>query len=417
MSAVTDEPVGPRAEVIVHSAVILDGPEHAPAVLRAQTSQSTGGVADGWIAVADGVITARGRGTDWTGLVTSATVEVVDAAGARLAPAYVDMHCHGAGGFGAEDGAHGLPGLLGVHRAHGTGRIVLSFVADTVENLCRSLVEAARTTAGDPMVLGLHAEGPFLAPGFHGAHRPEALTAPTAEAVDRILAAADGALVQVTLAPELPGALEAISRFVSAGVKVAVGHTGATCAEAARAFDAGASILTHTFNGMPGIHHREPGPILAAVDAGHVTLELIADGVHVDPAAMRMIAALAPGRIALISDALPATGMGDGPFRLGGRAVHVEESIARVLDPEGRPGALAGSTLTLDRAVARAVDAEAMTPLEAVRAASLVPFRALGLVDRDSGALLDVGRTADFLLLDDGMAVGRGWIGGDPLPR
>ncbi len=398
---------GPPAELIVHNAVILDG----------DPTTFTPDFADHWLAAGGGVIIARGRGSGWTHVPVSTAATVLDAAGAFLAPAYVDIHCHGGGGCSAEDGEAGLSRLLDVHRAHGTRGLVLSYVSDSIEGLCESLTVGSRSVGSNPALLGLHAEGPFLASDFRGAHAPAALTHPTAEAVDRILEAAGGTLAQITLAPELPGALEAIGRFTSAGVTVAVGHTAATYEEAAEAFAAGASVLTHTFNGMPGIHHRSPGPILAAVDAAHVTLELINDGVHVAAAAARMITALAPGRVALITDSTAATGMGDGDYRLGRLPVRVEDAQARVLGTDGALGALAGSTLSMDDAVARAVAEVGMSPVEAVRAASLVPLRALGLVAEDVECLLHVGMPADFLLLDDDMSIRRSWIGGDRVPR
>lgn len=401
--------------MIVHGAIILDGDPSSFSIERA----------DQWIAMAGGMVTARGRGDEWERLTTSvptasaravqSQTRVIDAGGAYLAPAFVDLHCHGAGGFSAEDGQTGPaepgltdtgsaePGLeemLEVHRAHGTRALALSYVSDTVTGLCDSLTVGARRARENPAVLGLHAEGPFLSPGFPGAHSPAVLTPPTAEAVAAIIDAADGTLAQITLAPELPGALDAIRTFTSAGVAVAIGHTSATYEQTARAFDAGASILTHTFNAMPRIHHREPGPILAAVDAGHVTLELINDGVHVSTPAARMITHLARDRISLITDAMAATGMVDGQYTLGSLPVRVENSEARVLESDGSVGAIAGSTLTLDDSVRRAVTKVGMSPLEAVRAASLVPLRALGLIGEDEHCLLGIGMPAEYVLLD-----------------
>lgn len=393
------------AEFLIHNVTVLDGD---PATFSAD-------VADHWIAASAGTIIARGRGTHYDHLVDPAITEVVDGGGGYLGPGYVDIHCHGGGGFTFEDGPQGLPEILAVHRKHGTRALLLSSVSDTIDGLCVSLAMGAELTRTNAAVLGLHAEGPFLSPNFKGAHAPEVLTPPTAEAVDRVLESADGALRQVTLAPELPGAVDAISRFTSAGVKVAVGHTASDYEGAALAFDAGASILTHTFNGLPGIHHRNPGPILAAVDAGHVTLELINDGVHVAAPAARMIANLAPDRVALITDSMSATGMSDGEYQLGSLSVRVEDSVARLVDADGSLGSIAGSTLTMDRAVELAVSSVGLSPLEAVRAASSTPLRALGLLgDADAGGgdagLLSVGKPADLLLLDEQMTILRSWM-------
>ena len=399
---------GPVADTIIHNAVILDETDdhlgaaaHRGAVGEAEGSSGSGD----WIAHAQGTITARGSGSGWKQLAASASTQVVDAQGAYLAPAYVDIHCHGAGGSSAEDGEAGLAAALDVHRAHGTRALALSFVSDTVTGLCESLRFGSRLVKGNSGLIGLHAEGPFLSPDFKGAHAPEVLTAPTAEAVEAILTAADGALAQITIAPELPGALEAIRRFTSAGVKVGVGHTAADYEGAERAFDAGASILTHAFNAMSGIHHRAPGPILAAVDAQHVTLELINDGVHVAAPAARMLRNLAPDRIALITDAMAATGMADGHYTLGSLPVAVEGSVARLETEDGSIGSIAGSTLTMDEAVRRAVATVGMSPLEAVQSASLVPLRTLGVVAADERSLLRVGMPADYLLLEADMSI------------
>ncbi|MGO2859649.1 MAG: N-acetylglucosamine-6-phosphate deacetylase, partial [Brevibacterium sp.] len=378
----------------------------------------------GWIAAAGGVVVARGHGSGWKQLSTSATARIVDGNGGFLAPAYVDLHCHGAGGVSAEDlvagtadaastaDAPGLAEILAVHRSHGTRALALSFVSNTIDGLCLSLSAGADAARSAPGILGLHAEGPFLSPDFKGAHAPEVLTAPTPEAVEQILTAADGALAQVTLAPELPGAIEAIGRFTSAGVRVAIGHTAADYTQTAEAFDAGATILTHAFNAMPGIHHRAPGPVLAAIDAGHVSLELINDGVHVTTPAARMLANLAPGRIALITDAMAATGMEDGRYMLGSLPVQVEDSVARLVAADGTVGSIAGSTLTMDDAVKRAVTEVGLSPFDAVRAASLTPLRALGLVAEDVDELLAVGMPAEFLLLEADMSIRESWIPG-----
>lgn len=402
------------AEAVIHNACILDG----------DRVTFTEGTADTWIAVAEGTVTARGRGYGWKDRAASARGEVIDAAGGYVAPAFVDIHCHGAGGASAEDRSEGIDAILDVHWAHGTGRLALSYVSDTIEGLCESLRAGAGLVRERAMVMGLHAEGPFLSPEFKGAHAPEVLTSPTPEAVEAILGAADGTLSQITIAPELPGALDAIGRFSAAGVRVAVGHTAADYALAAQAFEAGASILTHAFNAMPGIHHRAPGPVLAAAEAEHVTVELINDGVHVVAPVARMLHELVPGRIALITDAMAATGLHDGSYHLGSLPVEVKDSVARLVTSDGAPGAIAGSTLTMDEAVKRAVAEVGLSPFDAVQSASFVPLRAVGglLESGDSlhaagsaagaGSLLAVGMSADLLILDEDMSIRRSRVEG-----
>lgn len=276
----------------------------------------------------------------------------------------MDLHCHGALGHSFDDAdAAGVATAVAYHREHGSDAVMLSLVSAPLDRLARRLTELRGILPDVPGAAGVHLEGPFLAPGRRGAHDADSLLAPTPEAVRTLLAAGDGILRQITLAPELPGALAAVREFTDAGVVVAVGHTEADYATAGAAFDHGARLLTHAFNGMPGLQHRDPGPVGAALEREDVVLEFIADGVHVHPALIRTLFAAAPGRVALVTDAMAATGLGDGVYTLGDLAVEVTD---------GRPvlrgtDTLAGSTLTLDRAVE--VCLRAGVPEEQVRAA------------------------------------------------
>lgn len=360
-----------------------------------------GAVEDGWVRFADGRVAARG-----TGPAPASDGEVVDAAGRLLTPGFVDVHVHGGGGADASDGIGTIPQILEAHRAHGTTRTVLSLVSAPVAELVVALQGLAPVVQADPLLLGVHLEGPFLSPDARGAHDPKALTAPTPQAVDALLSAADGTLVQITVAPELPGALEAIRDLVAGGVRVAVGHTTADIATAGAAFDAGASLLTHTFNAMPGLAHRAPGPLGAALERPHVTVEVIADGLHVHPVLIGGLFRLAPGRVALVTDAMAAAGFGDGEYRLGPLDVVVLDGAARLAS-----GALAGSTLTLDAAIRTAVAAG--VPLEdAVLAATAVPARAIGA---PAFGTLDVGAPADAVLLNDALEPEAVWAAGSRL--
>lgn len=285
----------------------------------------------------------------------------------------MDLHCHGALGHSFDDAdAAGVAAAVAFHRAHGSSAVMLSLVSASIERLADRMTELRRILPDIPGAMGVHLEGPFLAPGRRGAHDAGALAAPTPEAVRTLLAAGDGILRQITIAPELPGALAAVQAFTEAGVVVAVGHTEADHSTALAAFDRGARLLTHAFNAMPGLHHRDPGPVGAALERDDVVLELIADGVHVHPALIRTVFAAAPGRVALVTDAISATGLGDGVYALGDLAVDVTggRPVLRGTDT------LAGSTLTLDRAVE--VCLRAGVPDAEVRAAvSTVPARVL----------------------------------------
>src|SRR5690606_7124782 len=211
-----------------------------------------------------------------------------------------------------------------MHRAHGTTRAVVSFVTAPVDDLVRRVAEVADLMQTDVDIIGSHLEGPFLDPAHHGAHEPALLRDPVAADVRRLLDAGRGTVRQITLAPELPGGVEAIRLIVDAGAVAAVGHTSADAAQAVAAFDAGASILTHAFNAMPGIHHRAPGPVLAAAADRRIVLEAIADNIHLDPAVIKLLFDSAPGRVALVTDAMAAAGSADGEYDLGAVRVTVE---------------------------------------------------------------------------------------------
>ncbi|AYG02892.1 N-acetylglucosamine-6-phosphate deacetylase [Gryllotalpicola protaetiae] len=384
-------------ELVVHSARKIDA----------------AGEIDGfWFAAYAGTITATGSGEGWR-TRASATSSVVDAHGRHLVPGFVDLHGHGAGGFAFDDGAYAISKALAVHRAHGTTRSVISLVANPVDELSESLTAVADLVAEDELVLGSHLEGPFLAAERKGAHNPEFLIDPSPAAVERLIAAARGTLRQITLAIERENALEAIDVFVEAGVQVAVGHTEATFEQAADAFDRGARLLTHAFNAMPGIGHRAPGPVVAALEDPRVTVELILDGVHVAPPVAKLAFGAAPGRIALITDAMAATGSPDGAYKIGSLDVAVVGGVARLQESDGSLGSIAGSTLTLDVALRNAIELAGLSPVDAVAALTAVPARALGLEHRLG--LLAPGFAADAVLLDHEWSVCGVWGAGTKL--
>lgn len=363
-----------------------------------------------WMLTDGDTIVGTGHGTPPEAATTVAE-QVVDAAGRWLVPGFIDLHGHGGGGFSFDGGDDAIPPALATHRRHGTTRSVLSLVAAPLPELRTSLSRIADLAHDDPLVLGSHLEGPFLAPARRGAHHPEALREPSPNDIEQLLGAARGTLRQLTLAPELPGALETIDVLVEAGVVVAVGHTEAGLELTRAAFDRGARLLTHAFNAMPGIHHRAPGPVVAAFDDERVTLELILDGEHVHPRIAALAFHAAPGRIALVTDAMAAAGAGDGDYRLGGLNVTVENSRA-VLSGAGIDGAgtLAGSTLTQDAALRCAIERAGIPAVTAIAALTLTPARALGLEHRHG--LLAPGFAADAVLLDHAWHVTDVWAAG-----
>lgn len=360
---------------------------------------------DAWILIDGDAIRAVGSGPD-----APAADRNVDLGGHTLVPGFIDLHGHG-GAHGAYDnGPDEIHAALAMHRQHGTTRSVLSLVANPIPNLTRSLDTIRDVMTDDPLVLGAHLEGPFLSAHNHGAHEPDFLLEPSRANVDQLLTAGAGVLRQVTVAPELDDALDAIRHLTANGVLVAVGHTVADAATALAAFDAGATLLTHAFNAMPGIHHRKPGPIVAAAADDRITLELILDGVHVDPTVARTLFRAAPGRVALITDAMAAAGSPDGTYRLGTLTVTVDDGVARVAGTD----TIAGSTLTQDAALRLAVTAAGIDMQEAVASLTGVPATALRLQHRHG--YLAAGHVADIVALTPKLDVAAVWANGIKLP-
>lgn len=375
--------------LLIHSARLISGGQE---------------IADAWARFEGGRVTAVGSGPERPDAATVIDATVEAGPDAILTPGFIDIHCHGGAGAAHDDGIEAIRTARAMHRTRGTTRAVLSLVTAPVDDLVRRVAEIAELTRDDPEILGSHLEGPFLDPGHHGAHAPSLLRDPDAAAVARLLDAGAGTVRQVTLAPELPGGITAIERIVAAGAAAAVGHTDADETVAAAAFDAGATILTHAFNAMRGIHHRAPGPVLAAAADSRVVLEGIADNVHLHPFAIRLLFDAAPGRIALVTDAMAAAGAPDGAYDLGAVKVTVRDGIART----DATGSIAGSTLTQDIALRRAVDAGATLP-QAVLALTETPARAIGHGDR-LGRLAP-GFPADAVLLRADLTVSRVWTG------
>jgi len=373
------------ADLVLHSARKLD---------------AAGLVDDFWMLVEHGVVVQTGDGRH-----PSAQTQV-DAGGHWLTPGFIDLHGHGAGGHAYDDGAEAIVSALRTHRAHGTTRSVISLVANPLDQLRRSLAAIADLVEVDPLILGSHLEGPFLAPGQRGAHNADFLLEPGPTQVEALLSAARGTLRQVTMAPELPGALEAIDVLVEARVAVAVGHTTAGYEVARTAFDRGARLLTHAFNAMPGIHHRAPGPVVAAFDDDRVTLELILDGRHVAPSVAHLAFTAAPQRIALVTDSMAAAGSADGDYQLGSLSVAVRDGLALLRGTD----TIAGSTLTQDAALRIAVQQAGVDARTAVEALTRTPARALGLDHRHG--MLAPGYAADAVLLDHEWTVRGVWADG-----
>src|SRR5207253_4466893 len=332
-----------------------------------------------------------------------------DARQYTLVPGFVDIHIHGAGARDVmEASVEALETVTATVARHGTTTLIATTVSAAVDETCKSLEGIARYIESDAnrkipqairaQIHGIHLEGPFISAARRGVHPPAALAEPTVAVFNRFMAAANGCARILTLAPELPGAQQVIEAAKKAGVTVALGHTDATYAEARMGIEHGARHAVHVFNAMRPFSHRETGVLGAVLTTANVSAELIADGVHVDAPAMRLLlAAKGASHVLLVSDGTAATGMPDGKYRLGTFEVSVVGGVCR--NAEGK---LAGSALTLDRAL-RNVVALGTSLSDAVRMLTLNAARLLGL-ERCKGVLAP-GADADLVLLDANLEV------------
>jgi N-acetylglucosamine-6-phosphate deacetylase len=317
-----------------------------------------------------------------------------------LLPGFVDVHCHGGGG-GAFDSRDAQEVLRAVafHRLNGTTKLLASLVSAPPDDLAWSLALLAELT-DQGLVLGAHLEGPFLSHARCGAQNPRALSSPDRQVMSRLLKAGRGSVRMVTIAPELPGALDVIRQVVDAGAVAAIGHTDATYAEASAAIDAGARVATHIFNGMRPVHHREPGPVIAALQRPEVYCELIPDRAHVHPAAARhVLAAAGARRVAFVSDAIAAAGMPTGRYQLGGLGVEVDGGVARLLGG----GSLAGSTITVGAGLPWAAHELGLAMAEVARVSSGTGADIVGLGGQTGN--IEPGSDADLVVCDEGLTV------------
>jgi N-acetylglucosamine-6-phosphate deacetylase len=320
---------------------------------------------------------------------------------AVIVPGFVDLHCHGGGGHTFTTGdARDAREAAAFHRRHGTTTMLASLVSSPYE-LMRDATAAYRALVADDVIAGIHYEGPYLSGVRCGAQNPAFLRGPSADELLALIKLGEGAIRMVTIAPELPGALEAIALLRDHGVIAALGHTDATYEQTLAGVAAGATVGTHLFNGMRPPHHREPGPVVALLGTAPVVCELIADGIHLHPGMLAFAArAAGPDRAALITDAMDAAGMPDGTYELGGQDVTVRDRVARLAGG----GSIAGSTLTMDAAFRQAVRAGIGLP-EAAAMAATTPARVLGL-DDEVGAL-EAGLRADLVVLSPDLEVQR----------
>ncbi len=367
-------------------------------------------ISDAGILFRDGVIEAVGPRSSMSLPADAVEIEALDK---TAAPGFIDVHIHGAGGRDVMEGSDAaLSAVSKMIASHGTTSFLATTVTADPEAICQSASDISRYISLQPRatdsraeILGIHFEGPFISPVRRGVHPPEFIKLPSAELLGRFIDAAGGHAQLLTIAPELLGAMPCIDAARKAGMVVGIGHTDATYEQARAAIAHGAHHAIHVYNAMRPFSHRDSGVIGAVLTTPAVTCELIADGVHVDEIAMRLLLqAKSAGGVILISDGISATGMPDGKYKLGGLEVTVSGGVCR--DADGR---LAGSTLTLDRAF-RNIVALGASVSDALRMLTLNPATLLGLEFKKGS--LRVGADADIVLLDQGLNVAQVWTRG-----
>ena len=367
-------------------------------------------IKDAGILIREGVIEAIGPRTLMT---LPAGAQEIHATDKTAIPGFIDVHIHGAGGHDVMEGSGDAMRVITrkVSEFGTTSLLATTVTANTdqtlrsVEGIARYIAQQHETDVPRAEVLGIHFEGPFISKQRRGVHPAEWIQLPSAETLSRFLKAAAGNARILTIAPEVLGATPCIDAAREAGLLVSMGHTDATYEQARAAMARGARSATHVFNAMRPFSHRDPGVIGAVLTSPDVNAELIADGVHVEEAAMKLLL-LAKGaaHVTLVSDGLSATGMPDGKYMLGGFEVTVSGGVCRNAE-----GTLAGSTLTLDRAL-RNVVALGISLQDAVRMLTLNPATLLGIEFKKGS--LRVGADADVLLLDEGLHLTGVWTRG-----
>jgi N-acetylglucosamine-6-phosphate deacetylase len=353
------------------------------------------------LSVEDGIITDV---SSRSAQQVPSNVPFVDFADSVLAPGLIDIHMHGGAGLDVmlatiED----LPRLGTFLATHGVTAYFATTVAAPLDQTCAALermadaIDAGQVTpagtrkAPQARPVGIHLEGPFLSHKRRGVHPPENLVAPTIDVFERLWQAARGHVRMITMAPEIPGALEVIAEAALRNVCVSIGHSDAEMSFAEAAVNAGARHATHTFNAMRALDHRDPGILGVVLTDDRISADIIADGIHVAPAVVKLfLRAKGVERAVLITDAMAAAGMPDGRYRLGPIEVDVKDGKCTV------NGGLAGSTLTMDRAVRNVTAFAGWSLRDAVRAATLNPARAVGLTQH---GILAPGADANFCVL------------------
>lgn len=365
-------------------------------------------ISDGLVAVSDGVIQFVGTASS---IESPVDAQWIDCGDGTIVPGFIDVHIHGSGGDSVMDGASAVARVAAFITAFGvTSWLPTLTPRETItemSEIIRENLDGAQRVLRGAEVLGLHLEGPFLSPKRPGAIRSEWFRPPSVAEAGALLEAGSGHIRLMTLAPELPAGLDLVRYLVAQKVVASIGHSDATHAEALAAVEFGLSHATHTFNAMRGFQHRDPGVVGAVLVTDAINGELIADGVHVDPLAMRLlIRTKGEHRVLLITDAVAPAGLGNGSFEFDGRPIEVRDGRATLAD-----GTIAGSVATFDGNLRRIVRECGLPLRAAVVMATLTPARAIGVADRKG--YLAGGRDADLVVLDRDLTVSLTMVRGE----
>ncbi|MEK4977050.1 MULTISPECIES: N-acetylglucosamine-6-phosphate deacetylase [Bacillales] len=368
---------------------------------------------------ADGVLAIQGKDIAYAGDVSGlpaelkqAAAEVINQPDGYIIPGFIDIHVHGGNGEDFMDASKDvLDKITSFHSSQGTTSMLATTMTApkaAIDHVLREVNDYRSQGMPYTKLVGAHLEGPFISPKWPGAQNPEHIVHANIDWLEEWVSTYPDLIRQVTLAPEREGALKAISWLSSHGIVAALGHTDATYEEVEAAVEAGLSHGVHTFNAMTGLHHRKPGVVGAMLGDDRLSCEIIADGIHVHPAAIRILARMKQdGNLILITDAMSATGMADGEYTLGDLPVVVENGIATL---KSNRDSLAGSTLTMIKGFQLLVREVGLSIEQASRVGSLNPARKIGIDDRTGS--LESGKLADVLVLSSDLELQGVWIQG-----
>jgi len=358
--------------------------------------QPEGVLSKGVVVIEDGLISGIYHMTEFSPFETDS---VFDCSGMFICPGFIDLHNQGGNGYTVMDGSmEHICGIARAHTAHGTTGLLLtpSIEKDTYRSLLPKLADAVGMDTGGASILGIHSEGPFVNPERRGCMPLSAIFEPDAAVLDEILELGKGKIVEMTIAPELPGALDMILKLNREGIVASLGHSNATLTDVLRAIDYGASHVTHFFNAMSPLNHREPGLAGAALFSTDITVEVIADGFHIHPWVLGLVVQnKGVAMTCLVTDSMSVMGFEDGIYESLGQSVRLENGRLSLAD---NPGTLAGSVLSMDRAVGNMMNMVGLSIVDAVMMASTAPAAVIGLHERKGR--LEEGFDADITVMD-----------------